>query len=218
MNKRKENNINALTNLIQKNELTYALIGEKIKEAMLELDIKNDPWLNYDAWDAEKRISRLALGNRPKANEKLALAYWQFKDPNKWPYLYFPDNQAAYEFILKVFKDEISKVINDEKIIKKWNKMTVRSGITNDDIKPQELTIRLLGLLYLHTLNEVRLGERKRRKNLAKYTKEWFSDKIKVDSPLVSETKIQLRQTLSLTSARKKELKQVVLRQLISVL
>lgn len=217
MNLRKKSDINALTTLLQDNKLTYAEIGEKIKEVMLDLGIKNDPWLDYDAWDAEKRVSRLALGNKPNANEKLALAFWQFNDQNKWPYLYFPDEQATYAFVQKIFKAEISQVIDDEKDIKKWNKVTARSGITND-IKPQELTIRLLGLLYLHTLDEVRLGKRKRRRNLAKYAEEWFSDTITPDSPLVTETKIQLRQTLSLTSARKKELKQVVLRQLISVL
>lgn len=185
---------------------------------MLDLGIKNDPWLDYDAWDAEKRVSRLALGNKPKSNEKLALAYWYFGDQNKWPYLYFPDNKSTYKFMHKVLEAEFSKVIGDEKKIKKWNKSTVRSGITDKDIKPQELTIRLLGLLYLHTVDEVRLGQRKRRRNLVKYAEGWFSNTITPDSPLVSETTIQLRQTLSLTNARKKELKQVVLRQLISVL
>lgn len=83
---------------------------------------------------------------------------------------------------------------------------------------PQQLVINLLGLLYLHTTDEVRTGQRIRRRNLAKYAEEWFSNTITPDSPLVTETKIQLRQTLSLTNSRKKELKQVVLRQLISVL
>lgn len=97
-------------------------------------------------------------------------------------------------------------------------KIKLKNGITDKDIKPQELTIRLLGLLYLHTVDEVRLGQRKRRRNLVKYAEEWFSDTITPDAPLVTETKILLRQTLSLTGSRKKELKQVVLRQLISVL
>lgn len=118
----------------------------------------------------------------------------------------------------KVLEAEFSKVINEENKIKKWNKLNVRSGITNKDIEPQKLTIRLLGLLYLHTVDEVRLGQRKRRRNLVKYAEGWFSDTITPDAPLVTETKIQLRQTLSLTGSRKKELKQVVLRQLISVL
>lgn len=218
MNTRKKSNINALTTLLQTNNLTYTQIGEKIKEAMLDLGIKDDPWLDYDAWDAEKRVSRLALGNKPKPNEKLALAYWHFGDQNKWSYLYFPDNESTYAFMQKVLEAEFSKVINEENKIKKWNKLNVRSGITNKDIEPQKLTIRLLGLLYLHTVDEVRLGQRKRRRNLVKYAEGWFSDTITPDAPLVTEIKIQLRQTLSLTGSRKKELKQVVLRQLISVL
>lgn len=217
MNTRKKSNTNALTTLLQENELTYARIGEKIKGAMQDLGI-NDPWLRYDTLDAEKRISRLSLGNTPNSNEKLALAFWQFADQNKWPYLYFPNNQATYDFMQKVFESEIEKVIDDEKKIKKWNKLTVRTGITDKHITPQELTIRLLGLLYLHTVDEVRIGQRIRRRNLAKYAEEWFSNTITPASPLVTETKIQLRQTLSLNAARKKELKQVVLRQLISVL
>lgn len=220
MKNRKKSNINALTTTLQNNKLTYAEIGMKLKENMKDptLGIKNDPWFKYDEWDAEKRVSRLALGNKPSCNEKLALALWLYKDQNKWPCLYFPDNESTYEFMQKVLETEFSKVINEENKIKKWNKSTVRSGITTKDIKPQELAIRLLGLLYLHTVDEVRLGKRKRRRNLVKYAKEWFSDTITPDSPLVIETKIQLRQTLSLTSTRKKELEQVVLRQLISVL
>lgn len=57
MNTRKKSNINALTTLLQTNNLTYTQIGEKIKEAMLDLGIKDDPWLDYDAWDAEKELA-----------------------------------------------------------------------------------------------------------------------------------------------------------------
>lgn len=227
MQNRKKSNINALTTLLQSNRLTYAEIGKKIKEKMKDptLGIKNDPWLKYDLWDAEKRVSRLALGNKPTPNEKQALALWRFNNKNKWLELYFPDNQATYDFMQKVFSSEIKNVIDleentsiIEKQIKNCSKSTIRNGINVKRIKPQQLTIRLLGLLYLHTVDEVRLGQRKRRRNLTKYAKEWFSNTITPDSPLVTETKIQLRQTLSLTNSRKKELKQVVLRQLISVL
>lgn len=66
MQNRKKSNINALTTLLQSNRLTYAEIGKKIKEKMKDptLGIKNDPWLKYDLWDAEKRVSRLALGKK----------------------------------------------------------------------------------------------------------------------------------------------------------
>ena len=227
MQNRKTSTINALTTFLQNNELTYAEIGNKIKEKMEDptLGIKDDPWLKYDPWDAEKRVSRLALGNKPTSNEKQALALWEFEDQNKWPYLYFPNNQTTYDFMQNIFSSEIKNVIDFEKntpLVKKQikicSKLTIRNGINAKRITPQQLAIKLLGLLYLHTTDEVRTGQRKRRRNLAKYAKEWFSDTITPDSPLVTETKIQLRQTLSLTNSRKKELKQVVLRQLISVL
>lgn len=149
MQNRKKSNINALTTLLQSNELTYAEIGKKMKEKMTDptLGIKNDTWLKYDPWDAEKRVSRLALGNKPTSNEKQALALWKLKNKNKWPKLYLPDNQATYDFMQKVFSSEIKNVIDleentplIEKQIKNYSKLTIRNGIYTKRITPSTIS------------------------------------------------------------------------------
>lgn len=57
-----------------------------------------------------------------------------------------------------------------------------------------------------------------RKVDLQEYAENWFNTNIQKDTPLVITLTDQLRDTLDLEHSKKKELKQVVLRGLISVL
>ena len=222
MQKRKKVRINALTDFIQNNDLVYSKIGQEITKNIRKLGKNYSPWYRYDDLDAERRISKLASGTRPSAEEIQALALWIFGDESKWPNLFFPNSNEAYIFIEETFKDEINKVFdrNLDILHQKLNtftKLNIRNGLNHKRITPTNLTIILLGLLNLRQNDEIRLGYRAKKIDLKQYAESWFKD-IRKNSPLVIDLTNQLRDTLDLDHKRKKELKQVVLRGLISAL
>lgn len=225
MRKRKKSNINALTNLIQTSKLTYAEIGKEVIKALSTLNIYDPTWDYYDPWDSESRISRLAQGNKPTAAELQALAFWQFGDANKWPYLYFPNDDETYNFIHQVFTQQINAVFNSKQNVEilsqklsNYTKFNIRNGVEHKKITPLELTFVLLGLLNFKMKNEIILGKRKEKEDLQKYANDWFNNNIKPNIKLVNLLTPQLRDTLDLDHSKKRELKQVVLRGLISAL
>ena len=227
-NNRKKSYINALTECLQNcTDTTYAEIGNQIIENLEKLDIDDPKWkaIKDDPLEREKRVSRLALGNKPTAHEKLALSMWKFNDAKRWPELYFPNYHGTYSFILNIYNNElneVNKLFNSQKIspetVKQFSKDNIRKGIDAAKIAPYELMVRLLGLLYLKTADEVRIGKSKNKRNLKKLASSWIESTITEDSPFIKELTIQLRHTLDLNRSKQKELKQVVLRALISIL
>lgn len=225
MRKRKKSDINALTHLVQDNKLTYAEIGKEVINALKTLNIYDPIWNQYDPWDAEARISRLAQGNKPTAAELQAFAFWQLGNANKWSYLYFPNNDEAYNFIHQVFTTQINEVFNSKHNLEilsqklgNYTKSNIRNGVDHKKVTPLELTFVLLGLLNFKMKNEIILGKRKEKEDLQKYANDWFNNNIKPNIKLVNLLIPQLRDTLDLDHSKKRELKQVVLRGLISAL
>ncbi|WP_270770535.1 hypothetical protein [Lactobacillus crispatus] len=223
MQKRKKEYINALTDFIQNNDLTYSQIGHEVAKNIKKLGINYSSWYKYEDLDAEIRISKLALGAKPTSEETKALALWKLHDADKWRDLYFPNSNEAYVFVKKVFEDETKKVFeqNLDTLHQKlscFTKSHIRSGINHRRITPTNLSIILLGLLNFHQEDEISLGQRTQKVDLQRYAENWFNTNIQKDPPLVITLTDQLRDTLDLEHSKKKELKQVVLRGLISVL
>lgn len=220
MQKRKKDSINALTEFIQNNNLTYSQIGGEITKALKALGIKNSKWLEYDAWEAEIRVSKLAHGNRPSSEELYALSYWKFGKADEWRNLYFPDEAATSQFVKKTLTNEIDKVLDSSQKInfENFTKSNIRNGINNCKISPFKLAYIILGLLNFQKNDEFFLGKITRKVSLQKYANNWIESNLKSSTPLMKELTIQLRQTLDLKHAKRKELKQVTLRAIISVL
>lgn len=223
MQKRKKVRINALTQFIQNSDLTYSKIGQVITKNIKKIGKNYSPWSKYDELDAERRISKLALGTKPSSEELQALALWIFNDESKWPNLFFPNPNETYIFLEETFKKEINKVLNEKQdvLLPKLNsftKLNIRNGLNHKRITPTNLTVILLGLLNLRQNDEIRLGYRSKKIDLKQYAESWFKANVRKDSPLVIDLTKQLCATLDLDHSKNKELKQVVLRGLISVL
>ena len=223
MQERKKEYINALTDFIQNNELTYSQIGHEVTKNIKKLGINYSPWYKYEDLDAERRISKLALGAKPTSEETKALALWKLHDAAKWRDLYFSNSNDAYAFIKKVYEDETKKVFKQNldtlhQKLSGFTKSHIRSGINHRRITPTNLSIILLGLLNFHQEDEISLGQRTQKVGLQEYAENWFDKNIQKDTPLVAKLTNQLRDTLDLEHSKKKELKQVILRGLISVL
>lgn len=221
MQKRKKSTIDALTTFIQNNDLSYTEIGDIIGKNIKNLDIPS-PWDNFTYIDKERRVSRLANGNKPSFEELQALALWRFNDPNKWRYLYFPDDQEAYNFTLRTYQSELNKILDSkDKVIQKlssFTKSNIRNGIDYARVTSFNLTCVIIGLLNFNIQDKVSLGRNLTKIDLYQYVASWPQNNIKVDSPLVKKLAVDLRNVLDLDHSKKREQKQIALRAIISVL
>lgn len=225
MFKRKKSNINLLTKFIQNNKSSYVVIGRKLITHMKELEIPYSNWYNFDDFDIKKRISKIAHGTKPTSEELQGFAFWLYKDPTQWFKFYFPNEKATYKFIKETYKDEVSSIFTDCKKQKEFQqrltlftKTNIRNGINHHSIKTTELTYIILGLLNFKVQDEIRLGKRNKKIDLQEYAISWINENLYSNSPLVKQLTIQLRNALDLDHSNKKELRQIVLRGLISVL
>lgn len=225
MFKRKKSNINLLTKFIQNNKSSYVEIGKKLIKYMKELGIPYSNWYNFDNFDIKKRISKIAHGTKPTSEELQGFAFWLFKDPTQWFRFYFPNEKATYKFIKETYKDEVDSIFTDYKKQKElqqkltlFTKTNVRNGINHHSIKTTELTYISLGLLNFKVQDEIRLGKRTNKVELQEYAIDWINKNLYSNSPLVKQLTIRLCNTLDLNHSNKKELRQIVLRGLISVL
>ena len=99
-----------------------------------------------------------------------------------------------------------------------YTKFNIRNGINHAKVTPLELMFVVLGLLNFKMDNEIILGKREEKKDLRKYASTWFNKNINATIKLVKLLTPQLCNTLDLDHSKKRELRQVVLRGLISVL
>ncbi|NRO38210.1 hypothetical protein IMAU30002_00334 [Lactobacillus helveticus] len=67
-------------------------------------------------------------------------------------------------------------------------------------------------------LDEISLGKRNHKVDLKKYALNWLDNNLNPNAPLIKHLTSQLRDTLDVNYSKQKELKQVALRGLISVL
>lgn len=225
MFQRKKSNINLLTNFIQNNKSSYVEIGNKLITHMKELEIPYSNWYGFNNFDIERRISKIAHGTKPTSEELQGFSFWLYKDPTKWFNFYFPNDKATYKFIKETYKDEVDSIFTDDKKGKElqqkltlFTKTNIRNGINHHSIKTTELTYVILGLLNFKVQDEIRLGKRNNKVDLQEYSIDWINKNLYSNSPLVKQLTIQLRNTLDLDHSNKKELGQIALRGLISVL
>ncbi|OXC13843.1 hypothetical protein AYP77_08930 [Lactobacillus crispatus] len=99
-----------------------------------------------------------------------------------------------------------------------FTKTNIRNGINHHSIKTTELTYIIIGLLNFKVQDEIQLGKRNNKVDLQEYATSWIDKNLYSNSPLVKQLTIQLRNTLDLDHSNKKELRQIALRGLISVL
>lgn len=188
------------------------------------------PKLFVQELDANKKfaetksdIRRRIIQSNPSDEEIQSLAQWYFHDSNKWRDLYFSTSDEVYTFIKNIFNSEIGKVFDQkskllQQKLENYTKSNIRNGIKHKRITPTNLTFVLLGLLNFHQNDEINLGYRKNRLDLQQYAVSWFNTNIHKDAPLTYQIMNQLRYTVEPGYRKQKELKQVVLRGLISVL
>lgn len=225
MFQRKKSNLNLLTEFIQNNKSSYVEIGKKLIKHMKELEIPYSNWYDFDNFDIKKRLSKIAHGTKPTSEELQSFALWLYKDPTQWFRFYFPNEKATYKFIKEAYKDEVSSIFSDLKKQKElqqklmlFTKSNIRNGIYHHSIKTTELTYIIIGLLNFKVQDEIQLGKRNNKVDLQEYATSWIDKNLYSNSPLVKQLTIQLRNTLDLDHSNKKELRQIALRGLISVL
>jgi hypothetical protein len=204
---------NGLAMLIKNSSFSYAQVGKSIATEA--------NWLNNDYYYCKDRISKLVHGTNPTCEEKKALAKLFFHDADRWRDLYFYNDASTYLFMCSVFFDEISKQTYNYSQLKKladnYSKISARQNISNPKMPVKKLVERMFIILYFRADDEVRIGIRKKRRNIPNYAREWFNE-IKPNSPLVKELTPKLREALSLNHANRKKLKQIMFCQLISAL
>lgn len=217
--------INALTSFIQEYPSSYLSLGKKLQSCINKLDIPYSIWEDLTDSQIKIRMTRLAHGTKPSPDELHALALIKFRDASQWTKLYFPNKEETYKFIVKTYQTEVNKIfLSEEKTSifdskkSKYTKVNIRNGITRYKITPTELTYKILGLLNFKMADEIQLGHQPTKCNFKEFCIKWVKNNLSPNAPLVKDLMDELRNTLDIDRNNKKELKQVVLRGLISVL